>query len=458
MAKQSTFFMGHFEITDSFRIKEKLKEQDWYREEPDKIINHLRDIFYEDFYKFCFSSKIGKGCVAYKKPIDKSVTIRPGKRNEIVIQVKEIKIFLLPFNMIMFYIEIEQSDASANDICFINRRLRNIRKYNDMLDPWSRVAIQPLIDLYKEFNVVKGEPQKAVLVGRGNRLKTFQIITQQVEGKAVLPETERQEQLYLYGTLTYHSGETEDNEISVTPQHLAKIMEENSIYIHKGWSCLALLDTITFVLYDETIDSYIQEFKNYCRTIYIHALFQKYYLFQLNQKHYEMQKESMSVTSYIKSLFSLGNTNVEILAHDMRIFATKYSFSNIAYNNLPIMMQHYVSKALQIEGEKDAVYNIVQAEKEEIEEMSDKTINVVLLILSLFSFISAILDGCVLINSIHPYKNWLPSETIGYGMFSAVFIVIMLCIITMFVVIGRRRSKRGHESLIRPLVSKKRSR
>ena len=44
MAKQSTFFMGHFEITDSFRIKEKLKEQDWYREEPDKIINHLKDI------------------------------------------------------------------------------------------------------------------------------------------------------------------------------------------------------------------------------------------------------------------------------------------------------------------------------------------------------------------------------------------------------------------------------
>lgn len=455
MARQSTFFLGHFEITDSLRIKEKLKNLGWHREEPDKIINYLKDILYEDFYKFCFSSKIGRGCVAYKKPIDKTIRIKPAKRNDIVIQIKEIKIFLLPFNMIMFYIEIDQSDVSANDICFINRRLRNIRKYNDMLESWTRVAIQPLVDLYKEFNDEKGEPSKAVLVGRGNRLKTFQIIKHQPKDKAVLSETERQKQLYRYGTLTYHSGETEDNEISVTTQHLAKVMEENSIYIHKGWSCLALLDTITFVLYDEDIDSYVQEFKNYCRTIYVHALFQKYYLFQLNQKHYEMQKETMSITSYIMSLFSLGNTNVEMLAHDMRIFATKYSFSNIAYNNLPIMIHRYVSEALQIQGEKDSVYNIVQVEKDEIEEMSDKTINVVLLILSLFSFISAILDGCVLINSIHPYSIWLPSESIGYALFSFAFIVIMVCIISMFILLGRRHSKRSFESMIRPQRLKK---
>ena len=407
-------------------------------------------LFYEDFHSFCFSRKIGKACVAYLKDIDKTIYIRAAKRNDIAIRVVGIKVFLLPFNMIMFYIEIEQSDISTNDICFINRSLRNIRKYNKMLDPWKRVAIQPLIDLYLKFNIGKKEDQARIgLIGRGSRLKTYQVIIPQGDEKAKLTETERQEQLYRLGTLTYHTEQAESDELSVTPQHLETVMRENSIYIHKGWSCLALLDTLTVVLYGDDADSFLQEFKNYCRTIYVHALFQKYYLFQLNQKHNEIQKTVMSVTSYIKSLFSLGSTDIELLAHDMRIFETKFSFGNIAYINLPNMIHDYVAKGLQIEGEKESVYSVVRAEKEEAEEISNKTINVILLVLSLFSFISAILDGCVLINSIRPYTKWLPSESIGFALISLVFVLTMMCIVLMFIILGRRQAKRRQASLIR---------
>ena len=156
------------------------------------------------------------------------------------------------------------------------------------------------------------------------------------------------------------------------------------------------------------------------------------------------------MTSYIKSLYPLGNSSIDLLAHDMRTFETKCSFNNIAYIYLPIMVHNYVSKGLQIEGEKQSIYNVVRAEKEEMEDISNKSINVILLALSFFSLISAILDGCVLINSILPFGQWFSSESVGFALFSLLFICILMCVILWFVIWGRRRSKRNQGSLIKP--------
>ncbi len=444
--KQTAFFIGHFEITDTMRIKDKLKELKWKREEPDKNIENLKNIFYEDFYKFCFSSTIGQGIVAYEKTIDKTIFIKPVKRPPLNLRIVKSKVFLLPFNMMMFYIEIEQSNVSANDICFTNRCLRNIKKYNDMHEQWAKHAIKPLIMLYNQFNKKDGD--RANLVGKGYRLKTFQII-EPLGDEEAQTDAIRKEQLYKFGTLSYTLNPDESTGINVTNEHLDFIMNENSIYVQTDWRALVLLDTFTVEFYKEGQNTYIQDFRNYCRTIYIHALFQKYYLFQLNQKHFLIQKEDVSITSYIRSLFYIGNTSIEKLAHDMRVFETKCSFNNIGYIYLPIMVHKYISKGLDVHSEKQSICNIVNAEKEEIDEISNKTVNVILLALSFFSFMSAILDACDLINHITPFAQWLPTKSVGYGVTSLILTLALLSIVVVFTIFGRYNARRNKRSLIR---------
>ncbi len=369
---------------------------------------------YENYYlpefvrfQFCHQTHKDESMIRYTKLINQCVDMG------FPMQIDNLKLYVMPFDMVLFAIQIEVSDEDINRVTKTVLDLRNLSKLPN-LDAFTSVAISPIVDVYKQLTDTQDSAfHYSMLVENGNKLKIFQIIcsNEVIANKDAF--------LFELGTFAPIGSYDKDNILSTSEEYFNKIMSENKLSVFNNWACLSLADTVTILgenIPDWLVKNWIHD---YFGLIYIWQLFRKNYIFRLTK------------------LFRYGNQESEKLLLESVRFERKYSFNIISYNFLPEAFAKCVEKGLNIEDDKRNLYHILEQEEQSLSKKSDSSMNYLLFFMTCLTIFSAVYDACSLLNEILPYETNLGSSTSGYRFFSS---VLMLFVLSIFLF---NRFKRG---------------
>ena len=433
----NAFLCGHFTIsnnpTDQILV---LSENGWNREQfLDTTREYTKRFFYPEYVDFCFGSKVNETCVSFVKDIntEMNITIEGHKHH---ISIKEITLYLLPFKMALFSIHIKQETDDLNNCTKLLLNLRSIISYSDALLEYTNVVIKPIMDVY---NALTGKQSSnyAQLVENGNKLRIFQIIHTNDKTMEALTEREKERILYELATLSNVSFSRGVNLSNSSEAYIKKTMEKGKIDVFSNWCGLTLLDTFTihaFAVNEKLISLWINR---YFRMIYIHSLFQKSYLFNLNIRFKESLKSNESF-SWRSRFHNIISQNVNNLVNEFEQFEQKCCFHKISYNFLPLRIYESIDKGLEIKEEMMQLFFLMGKEKQRRDIINNQTVNTLLFFISLITLFSAIWDMSCLLDKMYPYKQYLHSQPFGYR---TVTLFLFLVVCSVFVIIYRRKKK-----------------
>ena len=153
---------------------------------------------------------------------------------------------------------------------------------------------------------------------------------------------------------------------------------------------------------------------SYFRMIYIHSLFQKSYLFDLNIRfRTTLAQTTTSWKSKLQSL-NIKRTDVGQLVSEFELFEQKCCFHKISYNFLPLEIAEAIDKGLEIKEEMSQLSVVLEKEKVCRDEANDKMVNNLLFSLSIIALFSAIWDISCLLDQMYPFAKYLGGQTLGY--------------------------------------------
>lgn len=191
------------------------------------------------------------------------------------------------------------------------------------------------------------------------------------------------------------------------------VIEHGRISIFNNWNALALMDTFS-ILSCQAQPWMISNWEDcYFRMIYLHSLFMKCYLFNLNLK---FRKQ-------------LSGRYVHGLIGRFDHFSLHYCFYRIAYNFLPLEIDKSIDRGLELNEEMSQLYAVIKKENTKREEKSDRRMNSLLTVLSLLTIVSAIWDFSCLFDRVYPYSEIFGTQVLGYRT------VVLLCA-TLFAVLS----------------------
>ena len=317
------------------------------------------------------------------------------------------------------------------------RRLRNCRNYGSLHKKWKEKVVAPLKEVC-QFLTGNKNASYIDLVENSDRLKIMRIVWSD-GGFEKLETSDRHKLLY---NLCTDDWKTDADGLSVdeNSEYIESMYSKHSLHIFKDWEVLSLSNSFT-VLYKNKIDS--DEIANIARpkmydywdakfrVLYIYALFQKCYLFKLNNSHLEIIKKNNSRQISNKSFFnflSIKNDTSALtsLTKEYSSFENRYVFRNLSYNTFTSTLYSSMYDGLEIEKERQEISRVIKSEKQEEDAANSKKLNIVLLLLSLFTMFSAILAAGQLLDNIIPFDSWLPNTNIGY------LLVTILVIVTFY--------------------------
>lgn len=257
--------------------------------------------------------------------------------------VSRLHLFRFPFDKNIIAIELDERDADLNDLTYLHSKMRDVSSYgwgmagiNGSADFFE--AIQPLLDMSPEGKYTDW-------VDTGAKLKAFQIVdTDDIDNGL----------LYELGTMS-KIGVVKDTTDSDSPaqSYYDSIMAENTVKVFRNWSMLALLDTVTVVGKD--FDKWMFMWAaSYFRMIYIHALYQKLCLFDINRK------------------FRDPGVDPVRLVDEMKDIERDYSFPTISYNFLPQLIYEKIKHGLEVDREREQIHGYVEQEGKRQEELRAK--------------------------------------------------------------------------------------
>ena len=409
-------------LCGSFSIKNKIKSFDskWKKVMPKDEKSVLERYYYPEFVEFCYPAegqeKNGMQC--YSLSIDKNIEVNlRGKRHAIF--VKDIEIFILPYNLFIYAIRVTQDGADLNDITLSLSILRNISEYKDELikDSWGEI-LEPVVEIYRSAGDVPDSPfQHFDLMENGNKLKLFQIV--EIESSK-LTEKEQDELLFELGTLAHVDSYNSGSFTSPSQEYFDRIMKHNKISIFNNWKGLSLFDTFTVLSYP-THQYLLDNWTNYYfGMIYIHSLFLKFYLFRMNIL---FRKKTIKASSLEKEFLN---------------FELNCCFHKISYNFLPLEIYQSLDVGLEINEERKQLFRMIEQEKNIQEKEGDRKLNNILLFLTGLTVFSAIWDFTCLLNQLYPYDELLGSTI---GGFRIVTYILLLTVIVIFIVNRFARAK-----------------
>lgn len=467
MYYQRAFICGHFSFEGKFTYQE-IKEGEW-TPAKESITEDEREGYYLNFQKFILSNKNG-GCTSFKLVINKDIWIGKGKKkgNE-TIYVNELRLYLFPFNIALFSIEIEQKSDSIKKICANTRRLRNYWNYGDISSEWNERITMPLRNICKKLKK-KEDASFHDLVENCNRMKVFQVVWSD-KGFTHLDQTDKECLLYNLCTADAKT-DAQGLKIDENYDYIANTIDKSRLSVFKEWEAISLLDSFTVLYYEKNpigiskIDfpssnnsNAKQSIKNNkdnndewgkrFRLLYIYALFQKCYLFNLNNLnnsilHKRNNAPKSNEFTGLKNAYSLiyrrlriflgiEKTQLANLTSEMKKFEFEYVFHNISYYRFTTELYSSFYSGLEVASEKEEVYRLINAKQTELSASKGDAINMVILLLTLFTLFEAISAACELLNNIIPYDKWLPSSSIGYLLFSTIFLVLFGRLIWIYI-------------------------
>ncbi|MDR1583902.1 MAG: hypothetical protein LBS55_11725 [Prevotellaceae bacterium] len=445
------FLCGYFSIREKSRTIESISSQ-WEKiRNTEKEKSELEKYYYPEFVNFCYQSeksKSTKSMERYRLPINREIAISlpAGKIHSLF--VKSIQLFVFPYNLLIYAIEIEQNGADLNDITASLSILRNIPNYQettpkngygasssivsnqinkeDLLKTDYKEILQPIIEIYRSVATTPQIPSDnesfpySLLMENSNKLKIFHIV--EIE-PSEFDEKKQNNLLFELGTLAPTGSYNSNNFSSPSQEYFDKIMSKNKISIFNNWKGLALLDTFT-ILCSQTQPYLLDNWKNYYfGMIYIHSLFLKFYLFRIN------------------ILFRKKNANVARLEKGFISFECDCCFHKISYNFLPLEIYQSLDTGMEINDERKQLYSLIEREKNVQEKQSDRKMNSLLFILTCLTIFSTVWDFTCMFNALYPYEIYLGSAILGYRLLTSVLLLVIFAIFLGLRFVGKNKQK-----------------
>jgi len=431
MIYQKAYLCGHFTSTHVSDLTKQILKCGWVKSK-DIISETEREVYYYSFQEFMFSKSMTHGCYSFNKTLSDEFVV-----GDTHVFLRKLQLFILPLNVVLFSINIEISSENVKNICSLMRRLRNCRNYGSLHKKWKEKVVAPLKEVC-QFLTGNKNASYIDLVENSDRLKIMRIVWSD-GGFEKLETSDRHKLLY---NLCTDDWKTDADGLSVdeNSEYIESMYSKHSLHIFKDWEVLSLSNSFT-VLYKNKIDS--DEIANIAhpkmydywdakfRVLYIYALFQKCYLFKLNNSHLEIIKKNNSRQISNKSFFnflSIKNDTSALtsLTKEYSSFENRYVFRNLSYNTFTSTLYSSMYDGLEIEKERQEISRVIKSEKQEEDAANSKKLNIVLLLLSLFTMFSAILAAGQLLDNIIPFDSWLPNTNIGY------LLVTILVIVTFY--------------------------
>ncbi len=410
---QKAFYCGHFTMKYTPALKKVLRNLGWLPELFTSDMQKQEPHYYKNFIDFNFHSRIGEGIWATRLPINKFFTI-----NDNSIYLNEIKLYVLPYRIVLFSVETTMR-GTLGSFCRISKKLRDISHYKKAPQPWLNLAIKPLIEVYK---VLTGSEKASYtnLVENGSKMKVYQILG----GDFHDIENERKcRLLYKMGTFSTNSNEKGEG-MQVSDDYVFDVINTNTLSIYKDWWALSLLDTHTVISFDGINRDFVNKHVLFFRIIYLYELFSKCFLFDLHRRHHLAHKKSDTSNLSLRYFLGIQSKPIDYLTSELNAFEAEYAFYNISYDYLPLELHEFISKGLQVDDERKAILDLITREKENEDAQNSKKLNVIIRVLSLFTFFLSIPAACDLANKIVPFAVWMPNESLGYLLFSFFFVFI----------------------------------
>ena len=383
---------------------------------PEDVRRIEKRFFYPEFVDFCYADETDKSCVRYTKHINEDVDIAV-KEKTIRFGIKELTLYLMPFQMAMFSIHIELDTQDLGDCTALLSTLRSIDYYTDCHAAFVEHAIQPFMEVYRVLTGTQAASHSQ-LIDNGNKFRIFQVINSYDADMAALLEEDKDKILYELATVSKISKPGEVNEYSASDAYLRKVIEQSKISVFRNWSGLALMDTFTIHAFDVSTRFVNNWIDSYFRMIYIHSIFQKSYLFNLNIR------------------FHVQKTRVGQLVDEYEAFEQQCCFHKISYNFLPLEIAESIDRGLEIKEEMQQLYKVMEKEKSRRDEANDKMVNTLLFSLSLITLFSAIWDLTCLLDQMYPFADYLGGQPLGYR---TVALLLLLAVGILFFTIYKRR-------------------
>ena len=341
----------------------------------------------------------------------------------------------MPFNLALFSIHIEQETTNLDDCTLLLFNLRSIYDYNDTHKPFVDKAILPLMEVHQLMTGTKSD-DFSVLVENGNKFRIFQIINSHDESLLSMSQNDRDNLLYELATVSKITKPGEVDEYSASESYLQKVIKQSKISVFRNWSGLALMDTFTIHAYGASqwlVDNWTD---NYFRMIYIHSLYQKIYLFNLNIRFRKTLGQSVPTWKSKLQSINIKPTDVGQLVDEYESFEQQCCFNKISYNFLPLEIARAIDKGLEIKEERFQLFKVMEKEQNRKEEANDRRVNMLLFCLSLLALFSAIWDISCLLDNMYPYKDYMGSEHLGYR---TVALMLLAFVSIVFIAIYRRK-------------------
>ena len=372
-----------------------------------------RHIYHDEFLNFCAAKSPDEGCVAWQYELNTVVfcdDLQGGPDGYII---RALHCYQMPFNIILFSIEVTMDTISLDDIKQVASTLRELAL------PQTVETI--LLNLNEFFTGSRKEKVRDVLEF-GYRLKYFQIIHTDDDMDSV-SSSERKLQLYQLSTMERDSSEWKT---SFCDGYIERIVEEHILSVFNNWDALSLLDTFTIRAFQPIplqegfwrIDIY--------RMIYLQSLFQKFFLQHLNRR-------------FRASICCRESYNLNALLLEQQQYERRFKFHKISYTFLPLLVDKAIDKGLEIGEEEELLTNHLEREHNRHQAANERLVGRLLMVISVLAMFSAIWDISCLIDQIVPYGRFLGSARRGYfGVSSLVLFIVVVVLGIVFLRMKRR--------------------
>ena len=329
-----------------------------------------------------------------------SFELRINAEKVVLCNMDFIDLYLFPFGLGLFSIKVMLNSADLNlgDISDLTNRMRQLQSVIKL------EGVEQTISSFVEAEILKPLNLENDWYGYNPQLKSYIMI----DLADSISEQEMNYLLYDIGNVSPLGSAKGDGVLSPSEYYFNEQMQNNKLSVFKNWSAIALFDTFTRISinHDDLFKSWEYDFFQ----IYIHTLHIKFFMYLTNTR-------VSDVTSITKETEEIRDDFIE--------FVNDYNQSHISYKFLPDLIQDKLLNALEIESEVNMMETKIARINEHAQEIREKRMNLVLLVITFLGVFSMIYD----------VSSWFVDmgvdRSIVYPRLSIVVVLTVLVLITV---------------------------
>lgn len=271
----------------------------------------------------------------YMCEVNKSVEMNLDKIKKYRFDLCNLHLYFFPLDIVLVGIEIDEKGSDLDDLTKAHWWLANWKDcYQDFTTESLNEAVDPLAQLLPGQSIED-------LIEEGNNMKVFQVV--QTDDK-------QPDSALLYEIATFIPiGSVNGNNVETPDKNYYEhIMKTNLVSVFQNWKALALVDSFTVLASKSEKDfndwPYMQ---CYYPLVFLRCVYEKTYCvsrniaYRLNQANENLLDEIAEMEKY-------------------------YSYENLSYNFLPMMLYRKMAQGMDLESDKREVSKQM---KERIREM-----------------------------------------------------------------------------------------